>query len=105
MRCGARLHADEAVRQLLKQRQHLRSPQLLGDNHFAGRVDAMHLEHVLGQIDPERGNLQVDGPLMVIRLTTITLWHFDAASGRRPPHQDWTPIGGQRCEPLDSQDH
>jgi hypothetical protein len=23
----------------------------------------------------------------VIRLTTITLWHFDAGSGRRPPHQ------------------
>jgi hypothetical protein len=25
---------------------------------------------------------------------TITLWHFDAASGRRPPHQD--------CKPFDT---
>jgi hypothetical protein len=25
---------------------------------------------------------------MVIRSTTTTLWHFDAGSGRRPPHQD-----------------
>jgi hypothetical protein len=24
----------------------------------------------------------------VIRLMTITLWHFDAESGRRPPHQN-----------------
>jgi len=24
---------------------------------------------------------------MVIRSTTTTLWHFDAGSGRRPPHQ------------------
>jgi hypothetical protein len=27
-------------------------------------VDAMHLEHVLGEIDPDRANLHVDGPLM-----------------------------------------
>ena len=26
----------------------------------------------------------------MIRLTTITLWHFDAGSGRRPPHQKAT---------------
>jgi hypothetical protein len=28
----------------------------------------MHLEHVLGQIDANRGNLHVDGSLNVIRL-------------------------------------
>ena len=28
----------------------------------------MHLKHVLGQIDANRGNLHVDGPLNVIRL-------------------------------------
>jgi hypothetical protein len=29
----------------------------------------------------------VDGSFHVIRLTTITLWHLDAGSRRRPPHQ------------------
>ena len=36
----------------------------LSDHHFAGDIDAMHLEHVLGEINPERANLHVDGPLM-----------------------------------------
>ena len=64
MRRRARFHADQARRQLLEQRQHLRAPQLLGEHHLAGRVDAMHLEHVLGEINPDRANLHVDGPLM-----------------------------------------
>jgi hypothetical protein len=31
--------------------------------------------------------LHLDGSPHVIR-TTITLWHFDAGSGRRPPHHN-----------------
>src|SRR5262249_23069294 len=38
-------------------------------------------------IQTDRANLHVDGSPHVIRLTTIILWHFDAGSGRRPPHQ------------------
>jgi hypothetical protein len=30
----------------------------------------------------------------VIRSTTTTLWHFDAGSGRRPPHQDEGGVRG-----------
>src|SRR5262249_994201 len=52
-----------------------------------GSTNAVNLEHVLGDIQTDRGNLHVDGSPSVIRLTTITLWHFDAGSGRRPPHQ------------------
>jgi len=44
------------------------------------------LEHVLGDIQTDRGNLHVDGSPHVIRLRRTTLWHFDAESGRRPPH-------------------
>jgi hypothetical protein len=44
-------------------------------------------EHVLGDIQIDRGNLHVDGSPHVIRLRRTTLWHFDAESGRRPPHQ------------------
>jgi hypothetical protein len=50
-------------------------------------VGAVDLKHVLGDIQPDRGNLHLDGSPHVIR-TTITLWHFDAGSGRRPPHQN-----------------
>jgi hypothetical protein len=37
-------------------------------NHHVVSVSAMHLKPVLGQIDANRGNLHVDGPLNVIRL-------------------------------------
>ena len=47
-----------------KKLEHLPAPQLLRDHHLARRVDAMHLEHVLGEIQTDRGNLHVDGPLM-----------------------------------------
>ena len=62
----------------------------LPDDDLLGRVDAVDLEHVLGKIQTNRGNLHVDDSPHVIRLTTITLWHSDAGSGRRPPHQTRT---------------
>src|SRR5207342_772685 len=49
-----------------------------------------NLKHVLGDIQPDRGNLHLDGSPHVIRLRRTTLWHFDAGSGRRPPHQTQT---------------
>ena len=48
----------------------------------------MNLKHVLGNIQTDRGNLHVDGSPDVIRLRRTTLWHLDAGSGRRPPHQN-----------------
>src|SRR5262245_2445274 len=47
-------------------------------------------QHVLGDIQTDRGNLHVDGSPHVIRFRRNTLWHFDAGSGRRPPHQTRT---------------
>src|SRR5205085_9436685 len=67
--------------------EHLAAPQLLRQHHLALGTDAVRLKHVLGEIQTDRANLHVDGSLMVIRSTTTTLWHFDAGSGRRPPHQ------------------
>ena len=64
MRRGARFHADQARWQLLEQGPHLRASQLLGEHHLAGSVDAMNLKHALGEINPDRANLHVDGPLM-----------------------------------------
>ena len=88
MRRGAGLHADKARRQRFEEGQHLAAPELLPNHDVFGRVDPVNLEHVLGDIQTDRGNLHVDGSPHVIRLRRTTLWHFDAGSGRRPPHQE-----------------
>src|ERR1035437_8162744 len=87
MRRGTGFHADEARCQVFEECHHLTAAKLLSDDDFLGRVDAVNLEYVLGEIQTDRGNLHVDVLLHVIRLTTITLWHLDAGSRRRPPHQ------------------
>jgi hypothetical protein len=68
VRGRTRFHPDQARRQFGEERQQLRSTQRLVENHHVVSVSAMHLKHVLGQIDANRGNLHVDGPLNVIRL-------------------------------------
>ena len=52
----------------LEERDHLAAPQLLPDDYLLVRVDAVNLEDVLGEIQTDRANLHVDGPLIVIRL-------------------------------------
>src|SRR5437868_5362422 len=61
---GAGLHADEARRQRFEERQHLATPESLPDNDRLVGVDAVDLKHVLGDIQPDRGNLHLDGSLM-----------------------------------------
>ena len=61
---GAGFHADKASRQRLEELQHLAAPQLLTNDDLFSRVDAMDLEHVLGDIQTDRGNLHVDSSLM-----------------------------------------
>jgi hypothetical protein len=61
---------------------HLTAAQLLPDDDILGRINTVNLEHVLGEIQTNRGDLRVEGP-HVIRLTTITLRHFHA--GERAP--------------------
>src|SRR5258707_5253388 len=87
VRRGTGLHADPAWRQSLEERHNLAAAKLLSDDDLLGRVNAVNLKHVLGDIQTDRGNLHVDGFPHVIRLRRTTLWHFDAGSGRRPPHQ------------------
>jgi hypothetical protein len=81
MRRGAGLHADEAPRQRFEERQHLTARELLANNDFLGRVDPVNLEHVLGDIQPDRASLHLDGSPHVIRLATITLWHSMPGAG------------------------
>src|ERR1700741_5507988 len=93
---GAGLHSDQARRQRRKKLQHLAAAKLLFHNDLLGRIDAMDLKHVLGDIQTDCGNLHVDGSLMWL-VATITLRRFVAGSGRRPPHQkrSWVvPMAG-----------
>jgi len=63
VRRGTRLHADEARRQLAEKLDHLTAPELLLQHRLVGSIDAVHLEDVLGEINSDRANLHVDGPL------------------------------------------
>src|SRR5262249_16385026 len=67
VRRGASLHADQAARQRREKLHHLSTPKLLPDNHLLGCIDAVDLEHVLSDIQTDRGNLHVDGSPHVIR--------------------------------------
>jgi hypothetical protein len=49
-------------------------------------VYAVNLKNVLRDIQPDRDNL-AHGRLSSSGLATATLWHRDAGSGGRPPHQ------------------
>jgi hypothetical protein len=61
MGARARFHADQARRQRLKERDHLAAAQLLSHNYSFGSSNAVNLEHVLGDIQTNHGNLHVDG--------------------------------------------
>src|SRR6516162_8236664 len=63
MRRSTRLHANEAGRQRRKKLQHLTAAKLLPDDDRLGRINAVDLEHVLGDIQTDCGNLHVDGSL------------------------------------------
>jgi hypothetical protein len=47
-----------------EERQHLATPESLPDNDHLVGVDAVDLKHVLGDIQPNRGNLHLTAPLM-----------------------------------------
>jgi hypothetical protein len=66
MRAAAGLHADQAARQVGEERQHLGPRQPLPQHHPAALIDAMHLEHVLRDVETNRGNLHRTSPPFVV---------------------------------------
>src|SRR4029079_11372642 len=62
MRGSAGLHADQARWDLAKELDDLLASQLTGDDDFARTIYAVHLEHVLGEINADGTNLHVDAP-------------------------------------------
>ena len=48
----------------LKNSSNLAAPELLPNHNLLGRVDPVDLEHVLGDIQTDGGDLHVEGSLM-----------------------------------------
>jgi len=59
---SAGFHADQASRNLAKKVDDLLAPQLAGDDGLARTIHAVHLEHVLGEINADGANLHMDDP-------------------------------------------
>ena len=53
---GAGLHADQAWRQLLEERQHLATLQLAADDYLARSINAVDLKDRLGDIETDCRN-------------------------------------------------
>jgi hypothetical protein len=60
VRGGTGLHANEARRQSFEELHHLTAAKLLPDDDLLGRIDAVDLKHVLGDIQTDCGNLHVE---------------------------------------------
>jgi transposase len=79
MRRRTSFDADQARLKPPEQRQKLIAPHLPAQYGLPLPIDPMNLEHVLGDVEADRGNLHVDGsfPLMVTDSTILA--HRDAA--------------------------
>jgi hypothetical protein len=80
-------HTDQASGNLAKEVHDLLATQLAGDDDLARAVNAVHLEHILGEINADGNNLHVDNPSSDSLFNDHLFDTFDAESGRRPPHQ------------------
>lgn len=62
MSSSAGFHADQARRNLPKEVDDLLAPQLPADDDLTRTIHAVHLEHVLGEINADGANLHMDAP-------------------------------------------
>ena len=79
---SASLHSDQARREGLEKLQHLGATQLLSGGDLASSIDAVDLEHRLGEINTDRGSLH-GGRLLLSGLFQ-----------QRPPYGASTPETG-----------
>jgi hypothetical protein len=80
VRARTGLHTDQTGRKVGKKRSDLVAPQLLAKHDLAVRVHAVHLEHVLGQIEADCRNLHGGRSFRFEWLLTLPLWHVESLS-------------------------
>src|SRR5262249_7697889 len=88
VRCRTGFHADQTRLERPKKGDHPAPPQPPADDDVSIGVDGVDLEPVFGEIQTDGGNLHGGRLLSLWRSQTTTLWHIDAGSGGRPPHQE-----------------
>src|SRR5271156_1050272 len=93
MRCRAGFDADQTRLERPEVGDHAAAPQPPANHDLSIYVDAVDLEPVFGEIQTDGGNLHGGRLLSLWRSQTTTLWHIDAGSGGRPPHQDFRDLG------------
>src|SRR5207344_2502783 len=84
VRSATCLDADQARRLFGEPRQHLAPPQGPANHNLLLSIHCVHLEHVLGQIEADSGNLR-HGWLPLVGSDGIQLWHVDAVRGPSTP--------------------
>lgn len=55
---------DKARRLSFDELYHLTAAELVSDDDLLGRINSVNLKYVLGKIQRDRSNLQIDGPLI-----------------------------------------
>src|SRR5215469_3912927 len=94
VRCRASFHTDQTRLERPEIGGHAAPPQPPANDNASIGVDAVDLEPVFGEIQTDGGNLHGGRLLSLWRSQTTTLWHIDAGSGGRPPHQDFRLLSG-----------
>src|SRR6516225_7082231 len=88
MRGRTGFHADQTWLERPEIGDDAATPQPPANDDVSSRVDAVNLKPVFGEIETDSGNLHGGRLRSLWRSQTTTLWHIDAGSGGRPPHQD-----------------
>src|ERR1700736_5701210 len=84
MRRAARLHPDQRRRELRKERLDLRAATPPPQYNLPTRIDPVHLEHVLRDIESDCDSLRHGRSPLLVRITSTPAWHVDAVGGRHP---------------------
>lgn len=92
-RAAAGLKGDQTHRLLLEKPQHLGAVELSIDDWRTLGVSAVDLKNLLGQIQPDGGNLRQGTALTLWRLDNDHVWHSDAAVAGRSTSSNETASG------------
>ena len=84
VRAGTGFHRDDTGRLCREKADELPASNALAEQNLAGGIGPMRLEHVLRDVQPDRGNLRMDASFS--DGSTPSPWHADAVRGRPPHH-------------------